>query len=144
MLREDISCPYCYPFLHKIIICSRLCFFRKYGLSDDTVDFIGHALALHRDDRHLNEPALDTVKRMKVSLDKSSARWSLLVIQVLLSIIHNPIPVIVLPFRCAIFFGCALFTDFSYIYHHLLLVIFRVSCTFSRGITIYLSVIWAG
>ncbi|KAM3410516.1 hypothetical protein ACQJBY_002617 [Aegilops geniculata] len=37
----------------------------KYGLVDDTVDFIGHALALHRDDRHLNEPALDTVKRMK-------------------------------------------------------------------------------
>jgi len=39
---------------------------RKHGLSDDTVDFIGHALALHRDDRYLNEPALDTVKRMKV------------------------------------------------------------------------------
>ncbi|GJM88614.1 hypothetical protein PR202_ga04694 [Eleusine coracana subsp. coracana] len=38
----------------------------KYGLSDDTVDFIGHALALHRDDRYLNEPALDTVKRMKL------------------------------------------------------------------------------
>ena len=67
-------------FCTKIIICSHLCFFRKYGLSDDTVDFIGHALALHRDDRHLNEPALDTVKRMKVSLDKRSARWSLFVI----------------------------------------------------------------
>ena len=39
---------------------------RKHGLSDDTVDFIGHALALHRDDRYLNQPALDTVKRMKV------------------------------------------------------------------------------
>nr|CAB3461453.1 unnamed protein product [Digitaria exilis] len=38
----------------------------KYGLSDDTVDFIGHALALHRDDRYLDEPALDTVKRMKL------------------------------------------------------------------------------
>ncbi|KAF8765609.1 hypothetical protein HU200_008100 [Digitaria exilis] len=44
----------------------------KYGLSDDTVDFIGHALALHRDDRYLDEPALDTVKRMKV---KSLARF---------------------------------------------------------------------
>ena len=30
------------------------------------MDFIGHALALHRDDRYLDEPALDTVKRMKV------------------------------------------------------------------------------
>lgn len=42
-------------------------FDRKYGLDDNTVDFIGHALALHRDDRYLDEPALDTVKRMKVS-----------------------------------------------------------------------------
>ncbi|ONM62751.1 hypothetical protein ZEAMMB73_Zm00001d000444 [Zea mays] len=41
---------------------------RKYGLSDDTVDFVGHALALHRDDRYLDEPALDTVKRMKTLL----------------------------------------------------------------------------
>ncbi|GMP78912.1 hypothetical protein CsSME_00034670 [Camellia sinensis var. sinensis] len=38
----------------------------KYGLDDNTVDFIGHALALHRDDHYLDEPALDTVKRMKV------------------------------------------------------------------------------
>ncbi|KAM0885410.1 hypothetical protein ACQ4PT_030374 [Festuca glaucescens] len=37
----------------------------KYGLEDDTVDFIGHALALHRDDNYLDEPAIDTVKRMK-------------------------------------------------------------------------------
>ncbi|KAF9601170.1 hypothetical protein IFM89_017118 [Coptis chinensis] len=32
----------------------------KYGLDDNTVDFIGHALALHRDNRYLDEPALDT------------------------------------------------------------------------------------
>ncbi|KAL5069030.1 hypothetical protein RYX36_019917, partial [Vicia faba] len=38
----------------------------KFGLDDNTVDFIGHALALHRDDRYLSEPALDTVKRMKL------------------------------------------------------------------------------
>ncbi|QCD84879.1 hypothetical protein DEO72_LG2g5237 [Vigna unguiculata] len=38
----------------------------KYGLDDNTVDFIGHALALHRDDHYLSEPALDTVKRMKL------------------------------------------------------------------------------
>ncbi|PAN49002.1 hypothetical protein GQ55_9G431700 [Panicum hallii var. hallii] len=38
----------------------------KYGLEDDTVDFIGHALALHRDDSYLDEPAIDTVKRMKL------------------------------------------------------------------------------
>jgi hypothetical protein len=38
------------------------------------VDFIGHALALHRDDRYLNEPALDTVKRMKVCLEQIFSR----------------------------------------------------------------------
>ncbi|XXG76858.1 hypothetical protein AAC387_Pa08g1131 [Persea americana] len=39
---------------------------RKYGLEDNTVDFIGHALALHKDDSYLDEPAIDTVKRMKL------------------------------------------------------------------------------
>jgi len=48
--------------------CLLLTHDRKFGLDDNTVDFIGHALALHRDDRYLNEPALDTVKRMKVSV----------------------------------------------------------------------------
>ncbi|PKA51934.1 hypothetical protein AXF42_Ash008163 [Apostasia shenzhenica] len=40
--------------------------FEKYGLDENTVDFIGHALALHRDDGYLNQPAIDTVKRMKL------------------------------------------------------------------------------
>ncbi|KAF8377379.1 hypothetical protein HHK36_030756 [Tetracentron sinense] len=40
----------------------------KYGLDDNTVDFIGHALALHIDDSYLNEPAMDFVKRMKVKI----------------------------------------------------------------------------
>ncbi|PWZ39426.1 Guanosine nucleotide diphosphate dissociation inhibitor 1 [Zea mays] len=40
----------------------------KYGLDDNTIDFIGHAVALHRDDSYLTEPAIDTVKRMKASL----------------------------------------------------------------------------
>ncbi|KAI3916533.1 hypothetical protein MKW92_009763 [Papaver armeniacum] len=39
---------------------------QKYGLEDNTVDFIGHAVALHRDDSYLDEPGLDFVKRMKV------------------------------------------------------------------------------
>ncbi|XP_050363269.1 guanosine nucleotide diphosphate dissociation inhibitor At5g09550-like [Argentina anserina] len=38
----------------------------KYGLDDNTVDFIGHALALHREDTYLEEPALEFVKRMKL------------------------------------------------------------------------------
>lgn len=39
---------------------------RKYGLEDDTIDFIGHALALHNDDDYLDQPAIDFVKRIKV------------------------------------------------------------------------------
>ncbi|KAI4367501.1 hypothetical protein MLD38_023234 [Melastoma candidum] len=38
----------------------------KYGLEDDTVDFIGHALALHSDDSYLDQPAKEFVKRMKL------------------------------------------------------------------------------
>nr|CAB3452574.1 unnamed protein product [Digitaria exilis] len=45
-------------------------FSRKFGLDDNTIDFIGHAVALHRDDSYLSEPALDTVKRMKANGNK--------------------------------------------------------------------------
>ncbi|XP_034681495.1 guanosine nucleotide diphosphate dissociation inhibitor At5g09550-like isoform X1 [Vitis riparia] len=38
----------------------------KYGLEDDTIDFIGHSLALHSDDSYLDEPAMEFVKRMKL------------------------------------------------------------------------------
>lgn len=53
----------------QVILFFLLFVSRKHGLSDDTIDFIGHALALHRDDRYLSEPAIDTVKRMKVCPD---------------------------------------------------------------------------
>lgn len=39
---------------------------RKYGLDDNTVDFIGHALALYKDDTYLDQPAIDFVKKVKV------------------------------------------------------------------------------
>ncbi|KAE8009286.1 hypothetical protein FH972_005733 [Carpinus fangiana] len=38
----------------------------KYGLEDDTIDIIGHALALQIDDSYLDQPAMDFVKRMKL------------------------------------------------------------------------------
>ncbi|TVT97416.1 hypothetical protein EJB05_57332 [Eragrostis curvula] len=41
--------------------------FRKYGLDDNTIDFIGHAVALHRDDSYLAEPAIDTLYAESVS-----------------------------------------------------------------------------
>jgi len=40
--------------------------FKYFGLSDDTIQFIGHALALHRDDDYLNQPARETVERIKL------------------------------------------------------------------------------
>lgn len=41
---------------------------RKYELEDDTIDFIGHALALHFSDDYLDKPAMSFVKRMKVEI----------------------------------------------------------------------------
>ncbi|KAE9620096.1 putative GDP dissociation inhibitor, FAD/NAD(P)-binding domain-containing protein [Lupinus albus] len=45
---------------------SFFCIYVKYGLDDNTIDFIGHALALHLDDGYLTQPAMDFVKRMKL------------------------------------------------------------------------------
>ncbi|XP_042021722.1 guanosine nucleotide diphosphate dissociation inhibitor At5g09550-like [Salvia splendens] len=38
----------------------------KYELEDDTIEFIGHALALHFSDEYLDKPAVTFVKRMKL------------------------------------------------------------------------------
>ncbi|KAL8160903.1 hypothetical protein V2J09_012392 [Rumex salicifolius] len=46
----------------------------KYGLEDDTVDFIGHALALYNHDDYLDQPARDFLKRMRLYAD-SLARF---------------------------------------------------------------------
>eukprot|EP00300_Choanocystis_sp_HF-7_P027185 c32257_g1_i1.p1 GENE.c32257_g1_i1~~c32257_g1_i1.p1 ORF type:complete len:446 (-),score=110.55 c32257_g1_i1:44-1381(-) len=48
----------------------------KYSLSESAVDFIGHAIALHRNDKYLDEPALETVKRMQLYFD-SITRYGL-------------------------------------------------------------------
>lgn len=50
--------------MHKV----SLFWHRKYGLEDDTIDFIGHSLALHSDDSYLDKPAIDFVKKMKVKI----------------------------------------------------------------------------
>ncbi|GMP43740.1 hypothetical protein CsSME_00012986 [Camellia sinensis var. sinensis] len=46
----------------KLRTCPQASFDR---LDDNTVDFIGHALALHTDDSYLDQPAMDFVKRVK-------------------------------------------------------------------------------
>lgn len=46
----------------------------KFGLDKNTQDFTGHALALHRDDDYLGEPAVNTIRRIKLYSD-SLARY---------------------------------------------------------------------
>jgi Rab GDP dissociation inhibitor len=40
--------------------------FDKYGLDQNTIDFIGHALALYRDDKYIKEPCGPTIKRIQL------------------------------------------------------------------------------
>ncbi|KAI8078742.1 GDP dissociation inhibitor [Halteromyces radiatus] len=40
--------------------------FKQFGLAADTQEFIGHAMALHLDDNYLNEPARDTVEKVRL------------------------------------------------------------------------------
>ena len=47
--------------------------YKEYGLSEDTIEFIGHSLALHRDDAYLTQPAFFTV--MKVSVESAVELW---------------------------------------------------------------------
>lgn len=35
--------------------------YKKYKLSDLTIDFLGHAVALYSDDDYLNKPAMDSI-----------------------------------------------------------------------------------
>ena len=48
--------------------------FKKFGLDENTCDFVGHALALYRDDSYLSQPALDAIKRIRLYSD-SLARY---------------------------------------------------------------------
>ena len=43
--------------------------FKKFKLEENTVDFIGHAIAMHRNDEYLARPALETIKRIKLYME---------------------------------------------------------------------------
>ena len=43
--------------------------FEHFDLQDNTVDFIGHALALHANDEYLDEAAVGTMTRLKKYID---------------------------------------------------------------------------
>ncbi|KAI9025025.1 GDP dissociation inhibitor [Phycomyces nitens] len=40
--------------------------YKKFGLETGTQDFIGHAMALHLDDNYLQQPAKDTIERIRL------------------------------------------------------------------------------
>lgn len=40
--------------------------FQAFGLEDETREFLGHSVALHLNDGYLDQPALETVKRMQL------------------------------------------------------------------------------
>ncbi|KAF9987870.1 Rab GDP dissociation inhibitor alpha [Mortierella antarctica] len=48
--------------------------YKYFGLETGTIDFVGHALALHLDDSYLNRPALETFDRITLYMS-SMARW---------------------------------------------------------------------
>jgi len=48
--------------------------YKKFGLDENTCDFVGHALALYRDDDYLTQPALLTIKKIRLYSD-SLARY---------------------------------------------------------------------
>ncbi|KAH3757329.1 Rab GDP dissociation inhibitor alpha [Pelomyxa schiedti] len=49
--------------------------FAKFSLEPDTIDFVGHAIALYRDDSYLTQPAVETVRKVKLYFS-SLARYS--------------------------------------------------------------------
>uniref|UniRef100_A0A7S1KQV9 Rab GDP dissociation inhibitor n=1 Tax=Percolomonas cosmopolitus TaxID=63605 RepID=A0A7S1KQV9_9EUKA len=40
--------------------------FKKYGISNETEEFLGHSVALHTSDKYLERPALETVKKLNL------------------------------------------------------------------------------
>lgn len=40
--------------------------YKQYDLNEETIDFVGHAIALHRDDVYLTQPAIQTVLKIKL------------------------------------------------------------------------------
>ncbi|KAG0059636.1 Rab GDP dissociation inhibitor alpha [Linnemannia elongata] len=48
--------------------------YKHFGLEAGTIDFIGHALALHLEDSYLNRPAKETFDRITLYMS-SMARW---------------------------------------------------------------------
>jgi len=46
--------------------------FKKFGLEPSTIDFLGHAAALHLDDSYLDQPCLGTIERIQLYTESLS------------------------------------------------------------------------
>lgn len=43
--------------------------FQKFGLEDNTIDFLGHAVALFTNDTYLTQPAINLINKIKLYID---------------------------------------------------------------------------
>ena len=43
--------------------------FKKFKLEDNTIDFLGHAVGLFRNDNYLNEPAIECLKKIQLYME---------------------------------------------------------------------------
>jgi Rab GDP dissociation inhibitor len=43
--------------------------FKKFKLEENTIDFLGHAVALYNDDDYLNQPAHESIKKIQLYVD---------------------------------------------------------------------------
>jgi Rab GDP dissociation inhibitor len=43
--------------------------FKKFGLDENTADFLGHAVAMYKDDDYLDQPAIQTIKKFNLFFD---------------------------------------------------------------------------
>lgn len=44
-------------------------YYSHYGLEENTIDFLGHAVALYTSDEYLKKPAVEPIKRMKLYME---------------------------------------------------------------------------
>ena len=43
--------------------------FEKFGLETNTIDFLGHAVALYNDESFMNKPALEVIRKVQLYMD---------------------------------------------------------------------------